>query len=114
MLQDYQISLKNCKDCGACLDKAVLKGNRCMVCHGKETTRRKKEKRQHLIDMHGDKCADCGKTYPAAVYDFHHVGDTKDAVAKMINHNLKLETLVEEAHKCVLLCANCHRLRHFC
>ena len=113
MLQDYQISLTHCKDCGCELDKDKLKGNRCMKCHGKDMTRRKKAKRTAVVEAHGDRCADCGKTFPHVCYDFHHEGDKTDCVSVMIGNNRKLETILEEAAKCVMLCANCHRIRHF-
>jgi len=84
-----------------------------MVCHGADTTRRKKAKRRALIEMLGDKCSDCGQQFPDVCYDFHHDGDKRDDVARLINHNRSLDFLKEEASKCTLLCANCHRLRHF-
>ena len=58
---------------------------------------------------------DCNGEFPYACYDFHHTDPTKkdDAVAKLVNHNRKLETILNEASKCELLCANCHRLRHY-
>ena len=63
--------------------------------------------------MLGGKCKDCGVSYPDAVYDFHHTNDKKDNVATLIHNNRKLETILNEASKCELLCSNCHRIRHF-
>ena len=110
-----QTSLPNCKECDAPLYKSKLKGNLCMQCHGKAQTLRKKFKRMAAVEMLGNKCADCEQVFPEVCYDFHHKDPSKkdDAVAKMIGNNRKLETILNEASKCELLCANCHRLRHF-
>lgn len=63
--------------------------------------------------MFGNKCADCGISYPPPIYDFHHLDPTKKdfTVANIIWRNL--DSLREELDKCVMLCANCHRLRHY-
>ena len=106
-------SLSNCKSCGCDLDKSKLKGNLCMKCHGVYQDRYRVEKRKKAIEHLGDKCMDCGKTYPPQVYDFHHERDKEECVSILIRNNRKLETILEEVDKCVLLCANCHRLRHF-
>lgn len=64
----------------------------------------------HLL---GDVCADCNKAFPPAAMDFHHKDPSKKlfnlAGAKMA---CKWESVVEEVNKCILLCANCHRVRH--
>jgi len=107
-----QTSLTHCKTCGKKLDKNKLKGNLCMQCAAQVNVNRRRKKRDIAINHLGNKCIDCGITYPAAVYDFHHLGNKKDCVATMIRNNLKVETILEEVDKCVLLCANCHRIRH--
>ena len=106
-----------CTTCGDPLPhidgKKERKGNQCRSCLIEETYKRRKAKRHAAIQSLGDKCADCGETFPEVCYDFHHTGDKTDAVANMIRDNKKLETILEEVSKCVLLCANCHRMRHF-
>ena len=55
-------------------------------------------------------CADCGGTFPPCVYDFHHVNGHKElTVSKTIT--IAKYRLEREIAKCVLLCANCHRVR---
>ncbi len=81
----------------------------------KETIRKRKrraKKTQACLDLHGDKCADCEKTYPNICYDFHHVEPKTVEVSRMVHKDMKLELILEEARKCVLLCSNCHRIRH--
>jgi len=107
-------SLSECKDCGAELDKTILKGNRCMKCRYKDTANRRKDKRKAAVELLGDVCKDCGVSYPHAVYDFHHHTEEKDeCVSVMIHSGRKLEDILNEASKCELLCSNCHRMRHF-
>ena len=59
-------------------------------------------------------CADCGQSHPATL-DFHHIDPTeKDFVVSQILHETtSLRRLQEEIAKCVVLCANCHRIRHW-
>lgn len=68
--------------------------------------------KQVAIDYLGGKCNDCGHVYPHYVYDFHHIEqDLKSAnLNKLLN--CSLEKVLEEIKNCVLLCANCHRIRH--
>lgn len=67
-----------------------------------------------LIEEMGGKCEICGYDKNISALEFHHKDPTqKDFqldIRKMAN--TKWETLVEEAKKCSLLCANCHREIH--
>lgn len=108
-----QTSLPNCKECGAELDKSKLKGNLCMKCHYQYMKGYRRRKRTAAIEHLGGKCIDCGGVFPECVYDFHHLGDKEAHVSTMIKENRKLEAILNEASKCELLCANCHRIRHF-
>lgn len=62
-------------------------------------------------------CMDCGGEFPEYCMDFHHLDEeTKPGVGnKSIKHYLKdysRKVIDEELAKCVLVCANCHRIRH--
>lgn len=48
------------------------------------------------------------------VYDFHHKDKSEKTkeVSYLITANVGWEKLKRELDKCVLLCANCHRIRH--
>jgi predicted HNH restriction endonuclease len=79
-----------------------------------EYTRRRRDKRKDkLIEMFGDKCNDCGGTFHKCAYDFHHVNplEKKFEIAPSLDRNW--ETILEEVGKCVMLCSNCHRVRHY-
>lgn len=56
-------------------------------------------------------CERCGNDDPR-VLDFHHHENNKEL--NIANHigGKGLATLVEEAMKCSVLCANCHRIAH--
>lgn len=77
------------------------------------TQRENKRKRKlEAIEYLGGKCSKCEQTFHPAVYEFHHLDPlTKDRdPSKMLQ--LSLERLKAELDKCILLCANCHRIEH--
>ena len=134
-----QVLEKNTKYCPVCKqvktkDLFSSRGNACKECanqRAKEwrTTKRKdpeyvqnfnakiaeknKQRKKEAVAFMGGKCQDCGGIFPPSVFDFHHV----DMTTKEHNpsHILKngLEKAKEELSKCILLCSNCHRIRHF-
>lgn len=57
-------------------------------------------------------CLDCGYSDPRAL-QFHHISDKDGNVADAIRRAWGLEKLKKEIAKCVVLCANCHQIRHF-
>lgn len=76
----------------------------------KEWRRRTK---QRIIDAFGGACCVCNEALPSAVYDFHHVDGTKGFGLGNARGSIKSwGKVVEEARKCVMACANCHRLVH--
>lgn len=71
--------------------------------------RRRKEK---LVVSFGGRCHDCGVAYPPFMFDFDH----RDPKRKSFNIGNNGSTLswaktIEEAAKCDMVCANCHRVR---
>lgn len=68
---------------------------------------------QLAVDYKGGKCQDCGGVFPNCCYDFHHLDPAqKDYhIAQLLNAR-GFEASKEELDKCVLLCSNCHRIRH--
>ncbi len=75
---------------------------------------RARENKRRAIALLGGKCADCGLvTDILAVYDFHHNGGTTNKEHSMaFIKTMKWEPYWREASKCILLCSNCHRIRH--
>ena len=64
----------------------------------------RRNQREVLVDSHGGKCAICGYKDNIAALDFHHI-DPNTKEGKQI-------LTLEEADKCILLCATCHREHH--
>ena len=100
------------KTCGEC--KPYQPGEVTREQYNKWGRTRTISRKKALIEKMGGKCADCGGVFPPYVYDFHHLEpkDKKFTLAKMIR-NMSFEKLEQEASKCVLLCANCHRIREW-
>ncbi|WP_309712270.1 hypothetical protein [Armatimonas sp.] len=70
----------------------------------------RRERKARLVAQCGGKCALCGYDRCVAALEFHH----RDPATKRFNlgkdNLLKAWNMVlEEAAKCDLLCANCHR-----
>lgn len=58
------------------------------------------------------KCVQCGQNHPAT-FDFHHIDSTtKEASINTLLKNRAFKRAMEEVQKCVVLCANCHRIHH--
>jgi len=59
------------------------------------------------------KCTKCGFDHPAAL-DFHHVdpSEKENLVSKLVSNGC-FAAAMKEVQKCIVLCANCHRVYHF-
>lgn len=60
-------------------------------------------------------CADCKQFYHYTQMDFDHLESSEkvSSIANMIGQTRSLESIETEIAKCELVCANCHRLRHY-
>lgn len=68
------------------------------------------------IDYKGSKCMDCGLLTDAlSVYEFHHRDPSLKEFKVFILWTKKFDwdLVKKEIDKCDLLCANCHRIRHW-
>jgi hypothetical protein len=68
-----------------------------------------------LLDVLRDRpCADCSQRFPPCAMDFDHRDPTskRSAVTRMIGR-AGTQRILDEAAKCDIVCANCHRLRTF-
>jgi len=59
------------------------------------------------------KCTQCGFSHIAAL-DFHHTNpnEKENLVSKLVSSGCYAAAM-EEVKKCVVLCANCHRVHHY-
>jgi len=79
-----------------------------------EYQRRRRDKRKDLlIQRFGDECHDCKKKFHKCAYDFHHIDPNIKSfeIAPALDRNWN--TILEEIEKCIMLCSNCHRIRHY-
>jgi len=79
------------------------------MTEGKKLKRTKR--RAKLIKMSNGRCHDCGRIFPNAVFDFHHV-EAKEFTLNACSMDRSWKSIVEEWEKCIMLCANCHRICH--
>lgn len=98
------------------LDKCELL---CANCHRKAHTnmnpidrysKYRHRKKQKMVHAFGGKCFDCGLEDLACVYDFHHLDSSKKEFSYRDGRSWS-ETR-NELSKCVMLCSNCHKVRH--
>ena len=64
-----------------------------------------------LVQSFGECCQVCGKKYPESVFDFHHLNPSNKSFSLSASNTTHSKAdCAKEAKKCVLVCANCHRL----
>lgn len=85
----------------------------CRPCHNAYTQDRFKRRKTEAVEYLGGRCADCGGAFHPSVFEFHHRDPSqKDLTGNGIKRGAWAR-VVSELDKCDLLCANCHRLRHW-
>ena len=100
--------------CRQCYNKNTAQWYQDNRLRRQQAMNERNRKRKALVVQHfGDRCEDCQQTYQQCVYEFHHLDPTQKDwnPSKSMSHSL--ERMWEELGKCIMLCANCHRVRHF-
>lgn len=112
----YSTRGTQCKEC--CNKKARdsykkrLEKDPTNIIKSRADTRQKmRDRKKNYIERLGGKCADCSGVFHPCQFDFHHL----DPKEKEFNLSVRLseEAADNELKKCILLCANCHRMRHY-
>jgi len=58
-------------------------------------------------------CTQCGFSHVAAL-DFHHTNaEDKEGIVSHLLRMGRFKKAKAEAEKCIVLCANCHRIHHY-
>lgn len=79
----------------------------------KAVTERRRKLKVMLVEYKGGKCSVCGYQKCIWALDLHHLDESKKEFGLSVRGMTRSwEKLKEEADKCVLLCANCHREIH--
>ena len=82
---------------------------------------RRQKNREYILSKRNVPCADCGQTFPVCCMEFHHLDEEtkleslkkrgKGFLDTMSKYSIK--RIDEEMDKCVILCSNCHKIRHW-
>lgn len=63
-----------------------------------------------LVEAFGHKCCNCGLVDDVQLYDFHHLKpEEKEFGISNASTTRSKQAYADEAKKCIMLCANCHR-----
>lgn len=106
------------KTCPRCRREHKGKLGYCRECWNRyQVERRLKMKQQVMTAMGVYSCQRCGFTpvlpEDHAAIDFHHHDPAgKEAGVSDLIRRSTLDAAIEEARKCQVLCANCHRILH--
>jgi hypothetical protein len=90
----------------------------CKICRSAKRREVARRNKALAIKYKGGKCNDCLTVVHQAAFEFHHT-DPSTKADKEPTHFLNdgvngiSDSAKQELDKCVLLCANCHRIRHF-
>lgn len=100
-----------CRACNYAKQKEWIEKNKDHV--RKRERERAAARKETAVKHYGGKCHDCGVEYPPCVFDFHHLDPSQKDVNPSQAIGRNPEKMWEELDKCVMVCANCHRLRHY-
>lgn len=87
------------------------------LSHKEKVKEASKERRARLVNYVLDIkkksiCIDCGnKDY--RVFDFHHIEDKLFNISDGARAGYSIKVINKELKKCIVLCSNCHRIRHW-
>jgi transposase len=81
---------------------------RCLRCRSEAVTKRRRAVKKVLVDEAGGACARCGYARCLEALQFHHRDPSTKRFGLAHGITRSIDSLREEAHKCVLLCSNCH------
>ena len=86
----------------------VRRRYRCKRCVGEAVTRRHRKLKRLLVTEFGGGCRVCGYARCLGNLHFHHVDPATKSFEIQMGLGKSLAAYLEEARKCVLVCANCH------
>ena len=103
--------MPECKECHKQRQKVFRKEHK--EHYSKWQRQRKYSLKEKAIQYKGNKCYDCNISFPQYIYDFHHLDPSSKDFNPSKGFSMPEEILYKELDKCVMLCANCHRTRHW-
>lgn len=65
-----------------------------------------------MIQAFHNKCCICEKTFIPEIYEFHHINASEKTkgLSYGVAYSWSWKRIVQELRKCIMVCANCHRL----
>jgi len=109
---------KTCTDCGRAfaLDAFYRSGgkvqSRCKACFNQMCVARWRRIKAEEVERFGGQCADCGGQFHPDVFEVHHLDPAAKEYGWTKLRLFSADRRHGELAKCVMLCANCHRMRH--
>jgi hypothetical protein len=101
------------KLCRLCGNKFKNYQSRCRArCGSCNTKIRRFRAKAAAIKYLGGVCRDCGWSGNQAALQFHHTDPNKKDFVIGNVANKSWDSIKKEMEKCILLCANCHSIRH--
>lgn len=82
------------------------------VKHAETTRNRNRLRKIKAVEYLGGRCNKCGKDWHPAVFEFHHIDPKEKDLQPSQALQMSWENFKKELDKCILLCANCHRMVH--
>lgn len=80
----------------------------CRLCNTQARSKARRKVKLTLINLLGGQCIICGYNKCIAALEFHHL-DRQNKKFVLAGFVGSLKRAMEEAEKCAILCANCHR-----
>lgn len=85
----------------------------CKQCYYESKKSRRDDIKNWFIEYKKQQtCTDCGNQ-DFRVLEFHHLKDKDFNLGDKSGKGYSIVRLQEELDKCIPLCANCHRIRHY-
>lgn len=87
-----------------------------------EKTKQKRHKKQNengrlrkrmAVEKFGGCCLHCKGVFPDCVFEFHHLDPSQKDENPSNTMSWSIERMWKELDKCVMLCANCHKIVHW-
>jgi hypothetical protein len=73
---------------------------------------RRRAAKAEWVKRLGGACVHCGGTFPDCVFEFHHINSEEKEYSPSHIFARTPSIIEAELKKCVMLCANCHRVEH--
>ena len=91
------------------------KRSECKYCHTSFMKQIYEDKKSLVANIKSQiRCQKCGDNREYTL-DFHHINpnEKENDIARMTSNNYRIDRVLDEIEKCIVLCSNCHREFHY-